>query len=139
MTDYVDATASKHLFLVRPDEIDILKRRIPSAEANILVKPVGRCTLVTYLGIAISNSLSADKDELLQSLIEANLKLQRYEQSRMNFLARAVHDFWAPLTALGGYCGLLLAEPLGPLNTEQKEVVRRMQKSAKTLSRMTSA
>jgi signal transduction histidine kinase len=49
---------------------------------------------------------------------------------------RAVHDFRAPLTALNGYCGLLLNEALGELSPDQAEVIRRMQHSAKRLSRM---
>src|ERR1022692_1434004 len=55
------------------------------------------------------------------------------------FLARAVHDFRAPLTAISGYCGLLLGEPLGPLTESQREVLRRMQHSTKRLSRMATA
>jgi len=76
---------------------------------------------------------------MLQCLIQANLQLQEYDQDRTNFLARAVHDFRAPLTATGGYCGLLLSEALGPLTDNQKEVLRRMQHSTKRLSRMASA
>lgn len=36
------------------------------------------------------------------------------------FLARAIHAFRAPLTALSGYCGLLASQTLGPLNETQK-------------------
>jgi signal transduction histidine kinase len=39
---------------------------------------------------------------MLQCLIQANLKLQEYDQDRTNFLTRAVHDFRAPLTAVSG-------------------------------------
>jgi signal transduction histidine kinase len=49
--------------------------------------------------------LRADRDDILQCLIGANLKLQEYDQDRTNFLARGVHDFRAPLTAINGYCG----------------------------------
>ncbi len=72
-------------------------------------------------------------------LIQANLKLQEYDQDRTNFLARAVHDFRAPLTAASGYCGLLLGEALGEMQEAQKDVLRRMQHSVKRLSRMASA
>ena len=73
---------------------------------------------------------------MLQSLIQANLKIQEYDQDRTNFLTRAVHDFRAPLTALRGYCDLLLGELMGPLSQNQKEVLRRMQHSAERLTRM---
>jgi signal transduction histidine kinase len=75
---------------------------------------------------------------MLQCLIQTNLQLQKYEQDRTNFLTRAVHDFGAPLTAAGGYCGLLLDGALGPLTDEQKDVLRRMRDSVKRLSRMAS-
>jgi signal transduction histidine kinase len=100
------------------------------------------------LGLAVSahrdriltaNSLRADRDEILQCLIQTNLKLQEYDHDRTNFLTRAVHDFRAPLTAISGYCGLLLGEALGTLTEDQKEVLRRMQHSTKRLSRMASA
>ena len=74
----------------------------------------------------------------LQCLIEANVKLQEYDHERTNFLTRVVHDFRAPLTALNGYCGLLLGDPLGSLNEKQQEVIRRMQYSVRRLSRMAS-
>lgn len=140
---------SRNLFLVqRKDLTDFRSRTTGAAEANILLKPVTRATLAAFLGLAISaqeerilaaNSLRADRDELLQCLIQTNLKLQEYDQDRTNFLARAVHDFRAPLTALSGYCGLLLSEPLGALNENQREVLLRMQHSAKRLSRMADA
>ena len=139
---------SKHLFLVHRNDIAKLHQNLGSVEAPILLKPVTRASLSAFLGlaaaasqeqIAAANSLRADRDEMLQCLIQSNLQLQEYDQDRTNFLARAVHDFRAPLTATSGYCGLLLSEALGPLNEDQKEVLRRMQHSTKRLSRMASA
>jgi signal transduction histidine kinase len=71
--------------------------------------------------------------------MQTNLKLQEYDHDRTNFLARAIHDFRAPLTAITGYCGLLLSNDLGALTDEQREVLERMQRSARKLSRMASA
>jgi len=139
---------SRHLFLVHRKDLETFRAANNVMEANILLKPVTRTTLTTFLGLAVSayeerlwaaKSLRADRDEILQCLIQANLKLQEYDQDRTTFLARAIHDFRAPLTALSGYCGLLLAEPLGPLNESQKEILRRMNHSAKRLSRMAGA
>jgi len=144
----IDGNPSKHLFLVHRNDLPLFRDRIPAAEARIFLKPVRRATLEVFLAQALAayrdreaatTSLRADRDEILQCLIETNLRLQEYDQERTTFLARAVHDFRAPLTALSGYCGLLLSEPLGPLSEDQKEVLRRMQHSAKRLSRMTSA
>ncbi len=150
----IDGNPSKHLFLVHRGDLPLFRDRIPAAEAKILLKPVTRATLEVFLAQALAayrdreattTSLRADRDEILQCLIETNLRLQEYDQDRTTFLARAVHDFRAPLTALTGYCGLLLSEPLelseplGPLSESQREILRRMQHSAKRLSRMASA
>ncbi len=141
--------AWKHLFLIHPNDRSVFQQHGWFAEAVVLLKPVTRVTLRAFLEHAFAaharqdsesdRSRRASCDDLLQCLIETNLRLQDYDQERTNFLARAVHDFRAPLTAINGYCGLLIAEPLGTLNEEQKEVLRRMQRSAKRLARMTSA
>ncbi len=144
----IEQRFSKHLFLVPRSHVARFQENMGSAEAAILLKPVTRACLTAFLGLAAStfqhrtskaSSLRADRDEMLQCLIQANLQLQEYDQDRTNFLARAVHDFRAPLTATSGYCGLLLGEALGSLSDEQKEVLRRMQHSIKRLSRMASA
>jgi signal transduction histidine kinase len=112
-------------------------------EPSIVLKPATRAALSAHIGLAVSNkaavSLRDDRDQILECLIEANLKLQEYDRDRTNFLTRVVHDFRTPLTVLNGYCGLLLCDPLGTLNENQQEVIRRMQYSAKRLSRMVSA
>jgi signal transduction histidine kinase len=140
---HVNWRPSKHLFLVNRNDLASFRENTGAAEANVLLKPVTQATLSAVLSLALSNwatsSLRADRDEILQCLIQTNLKLQEYDHDRTNFLARAIHDFRAPLTALSGYCGLLLSEPLGPLTENQREVLRRMQHSAKRLSRMASA
>ena len=142
------------LYLVDAADIESLRAKMPAAEGNIILKPVTRAMLQTFLGsvgigkssgrrfndsMAEIGNLRAVRDEILQSLLHANLRLQEYDQQRTNFIARAVHDFRAPLTALSGFCGLLAAEELGPLNERQKEALQRMQHSTKRLSRMTSA
>ncbi len=139
----LDHSFSKHLFLVDRSDVEGFHQDLASAGAAILLKPVTRGCLSAFLRLAASatqdrasaaDSLRADRDEILQCLIQANLQLQEYDQDRTNFLARAVHDFRAPLTAANGYCGLLVSEALGPLSGEQKEVLRRMQQSIKRLS-----
>jgi signal transduction histidine kinase len=133
----------RHLFLVDRNDLSRFREVTGVGEGNVLLKPVTRATLATFLVPAVSSgaakSLRADRDEFLQCLIQTNLKLQEYDHDRTTFLARAVHDFRAPLTALSGYCGLLLSEALGPLGGNQQEVLQRMQNSAKRLSRMASA
>jgi signal transduction histidine kinase len=138
----------RHLFLVQRKDIGHFRQTAPYPDATIVLKPVTRAALSAFLGQVLSidnrragagESLRADRDELLQCVIEANLKLQEYDQDRTNFVARGIHDFRAPLTAVSGYCGLLLSGALGVLSAEQNEVIERMQQSSKRLWRMASA
>ncbi len=146
--EWVRGTAGKHLFLVERKRLAEFQERAPFAQGSILLKPVAQPTLTAFLGLAIAahaarisstESLRAVRDQMLQCVIQANLRLQEYDQDRTNFLARAVHDFRAPLTAINGYCGLLLEDAVGPLSAEQKEVLRRMQQSAQRLSKLAVA
>ena len=140
----------KHFFLLQRRQMAAFRQKAPAPDVNLLLKPATRATLKAFLANSLEkskdssagpqlNSIRADRDEMLQCLIQTNLKLQEYDQERTNFLARAIHDFRAPLTALCGYAGLLLGEQLGPLTEDQKEVLQRMHYSAKRLSRMASA
>ncbi len=151
MSDLIDPSEhQKHFVLVQRKQLSQFREEsLP--DVNVVLKPVSAAALKAFLGEACARwqrqqaeheneagSVGADRDEVLQSLIEANLKLQEYDQDRTNFLARAIHDFRAPLTALTGYCGLLLGEQLGVLTADQREVIQRMQFSAKRLSRLAS-
>jgi signal transduction histidine kinase len=136
------------LFLVPRKDLPRFRVQTEGSDPNILLKPVTRATLAAFLGLAVkayehrlsaTTSLRADRDEILQVLMQTNLKLQEYDQDRTAFLARAVHDFRAPLTALSGYCGLLLSGSLGPLGRDQREVLQRMLNSTQRLSRMAAA
>ena len=144
----IERPFSRHLFLLHQREVAEFQENLGAVGAPILLKPVTRACLAAFMEFAASafqdrtatvHSLRSDRDEMLQCLIQTNLQLQQYEQDRTNFLTRAVHDFRAPLTATGGYCGLLLDGALGPLTEEQKEVLGRMRQSVKRLSRMASA
>jgi len=136
---------ARHLFLAHVEDVHPLRNWLGLEDVDILLKPVTQAVLATYLRIAASsrqsseidkNALRADRDQILQSLIEANFRLQEYDQERTHFLERAIHDFRAPLTALSGYCGLLLSGALGEVKTEQVEVIQRMQQSTGRLSRL---
>jgi len=136
----------KLFYVVPPAHLDQLRASIPEAEGNILLKPVTRVVLRAFLGSALLprtgeelGTLRANRDEMLQHLLHANLRLQEYDQQRTNFIARALHDFRAPLTALSGFCGLLTSGELGSLSGVQQEVLARMQRSTDRLSHMAAA
>jgi signal transduction histidine kinase len=138
-----------YLFLVERKSAAALLAKLPPVPVGLILKPVTRANLAAHLEQSCLRSTAADaaavnppspgKDDVLQHLLHANLRLQEYDHDRTNFLARAMHDFRAPLTALNGYCGLLLEGLLGPLQPEQKEVIHRMAQSGKRLARMSSS
>jgi signal transduction histidine kinase len=119
---------SRCLFLVDRKDLPGFHNQVDD-DANILLKPIFRRTLAIFLEHALTGSGS------LPSLL---LRLQEYDRERTNFLSRAAHDFRAPLTALSGYCGLLVDNSLGAIET-QREVLHRMQNSIQRLTRMASA
>jgi signal transduction histidine kinase len=136
---------AQHLLLVDPKSLDGISSI--SHSACILLKPVSAVTLRTFVELALkawelrqqareAESLRLDRAALLQYVLEVNLKLQEYDQERSNFLARAIHDFRAPLTALHGYCGLLAEGKLGPVSVGQRELLERMRYSTRRLTRL---
>jgi len=138
----------RKLYVVERGPIELSLAAAPST-IGVLVKPVSRTVLKLALEQAIALSAAApvgrlstdpaDRDDILQCLLQAYLRLQEYDYDRTNFLARAMHDFRAPLTAISGYCGLFLEGLLGGLTADQKDVLYRMQRSADRLSRLAFA
>jgi signal transduction histidine kinase len=139
----------RHFFFIENSEVERFRASFSHVTSNILLKPVGRAALKVFLMNAREQfstvqarsieALQADRNDILQCLMQANLKLQEYDHDRTKFLARAIHDFRAPLTAITGYCSLLLGNDVGTLTEEQCDVIERMHRSAKKLSRMASA
>jgi signal transduction histidine kinase len=133
----------RHIFLI--DRSDLAGAGAELRGAMLALRPVTKAALAAWLEQAEAfraesfSQPANGKARSLAALAEANLRLQECDQDRTSFLARVMHDFRAPLTATNGYCGLLLAEELGPLSDIQKEVLIRTQNSLKRLSRMTSA
>jgi signal transduction histidine kinase len=141
-----------HLFVLRREDLGALRGLLGVSDLNLLLKPVTHSALQAFLGgyvLASSDpsdsrgpaapSLSGERDELLQMLMQANLKLQEFHQERNNFLARSIHDFRGPLTAISGYCELLLADELEPLTSGQRKILQRMQQGARRLTRATDS
>ena len=159
-TDYTDGSRSdrhsaapeSQLFLVSRKRLHEFLTEMPLGAGSTLLKPVSKRTLQIFLEQALLRSRNRNSQPLtstaadapagsdaLQCLLMANLKLQEYDQDRTNFLARAVHDFRAPLMAVNGYCSILLQQTVAPLTDRQIELVTRMHRSLKKLTRMASA
>ena len=142
---------SRDLFIVSRKALPSIQKLLPVCTFGMLLKPVKRPVLHAFLSIALKNGWSSPEDEhqassrldsrdqLLQALLEANVRLQECDQDRTNFLARALHDFRTPLTALQGYCDMLLRQSAGPLETDQIDLLQRMQHSIGRLSKMSRA
>lgn len=138
-SDLLDGGIShQDVFIVDRERVESLGETFPGILASILLKPVTEGPLRLCLGQALKRCgpIQSDSKALLQFMLEAIVKLQEYDQDRTNFLARGMHDFRAPLTALKGYCGLLLDQQLGLVQPYQAEVLTRMKHSIDRLSRM---
>jgi len=144
----VENQTGQHLVLAEPERLGALSGIQTSV--CILLKPVSPFTLRAFAETAMkaaelrrqaceANRLRLDRDALLQYVLEVNVKLQEYDVNRSNFLARALHDFRAPLTALHGYCGLLAQGKLGAVTAEQQRLLERMLYSTRRLTRLAEA
>jgi signal transduction histidine kinase len=141
-----DSLGKRHIFLVDRRDLPTFGEQIGIDAVLVVLKPVNPGTLQAFIQLCQNvgacfpgedlNALRLDRDSLLQYALQANLKLQEHDQDRTNFLARALHDLRAPLTAVQGYCGLLLESQLGPLNTQQSDLLQRMQNSSRRMARL---
>jgi len=142
----------KHVFLLHRRELGNLESLIGASDVNVLLKPVTRATLRAFLdgyalhhGEACDDSLASstrfrgERDEVLRILMQTNLRLQDLHRERTNFLVRSLHDFRAPLTAISGYCELLLGDELDPLTPGQRKILQRMRHAARRLTTATDS
>ena len=135
------------VLLVGRDEIHSVRGGLLHLPVTMVFKPLNPSSLQSAVaGVASGNDhrsagdvLRAERDEMFQYLLSASYRLQEYDRDRANFMERAAHELRAPLTSINGYCGLLLDGQLGPLGSEQREVIERMRASASRASRLTSA
>ena len=144
------ARSAMRLVLVSKTFVSSLQKSLPGDNFVFLHNPVTPLTMRVFLESAVArlvcnqtkdnaNDPVFDRDHILQELLETNLKLQEYDEDRTNFLHRAVHDIRVPLTAVQGYCGLLLSGQLGAINPEQTRVLRKMQRSLGRLDGLATA
>jgi signal transduction histidine kinase len=71
--------------------------------------------------------------ERTAELQEALKKLSEVSQLKSNIIANVSHEFRTPMTHLKGYLDLLQSETLGPVNPEQLDALKVMQKASDRL------
>lgn len=136
---------ARHFLLADPNDLDRLGDLQTSA--CILLKPLSAFRFRAFAELAWkslqlerctkeADSIRSDRNNLLQYVLNVNLKLQEHDQERSHFLARAVHDLRTPLTALHGFCSLLSDGKAGAVTPVQQVLLNRMKDSTKRLAQM---
>lgn len=74
--------------------------------------------------------------ERTAELEDALKRLSELSQLKANFVANISHELRTPLTHLKGYLELLLAGDLGPLQPEQEQALKIMQRSSERLEKL---
>jgi signal transduction histidine kinase len=108
--------ADHHLVLVDRQDLPDASHCLPPS-LPLAIKPVSLATLAGWI---------------------ERVGACRREQGRQNFLAEGLHDFGTPLTAVSGYCELLLADAMDPLTARQRAILDRMRNSLARLTRLRS-
>lgn len=136
---------TQHVFLLVAADLLPLHRRLPGAAIRVLLKPLQELVLTRFIEDARARwaarqqtgqePLRSGRDDYLQCLLLASLRLQQHATDRANFVVRALQDLWAPLTAADGYCAILLHHASGALTSDQMEAARELQASVQRARR----
>lgn len=84
-------------------------------------------TVADELIIAIRNTLS------IEEVRAANAKLRQLDKAKDEFVSVASHELRTPMTVIRGYVSMLQHEQVGSLNDQQKNIIEKVNASAKTL------
>jgi signal transduction histidine kinase len=141
-TNPSDCSRTVFIYLVERSDINQYLSET-ACHAWAVLQPVSTPILTSALRHAIDMAQSANRGGIsgwraapLRSSARAFLDLQIHDQNRTRFLARAAHDLKGPLSAISGYCDLLLTGDAGKLGRRQKHAIAKMQKNVERLNRM---
>jgi signal transduction histidine kinase len=87
------------------------------------------------------NELRLLRDQLARrnlALAAANVELRRLDEMKSVFVSVAAHELRTPLTPVKGYIEVLLDGDVGPVNEDQREYLRIVQRSVERLLKTTN-
>ena len=89
--------------------------------------------VIALLGLLVGHELIRD---IIQRLIETNVKLERLNEQQASFVSNVAHEFRAPLGVFKGALDNLADGLHGPITPEQMEPIAMCQKEVNRLSRL---
>jgi signal transduction histidine kinase len=115
-----------------------------------IITPATRDTAITELILQLRAALQEANEQLLESnqqleqrvqtrtaeLRSAMTKLAEVNQLKANIVANISHELRTPLTHLKGYLELLITGDLGPVNEQQQNALKVMERSSERLDRL---
>jgi signal transduction histidine kinase len=120
----------KKIFVVSRRILASLQERLLGRPSRVFLKPANPFLLKAIVGDILAASrkpvsvesdrrcaaAEGDRDELFQSVLELNLRIQEYDQARSRFSVNGIHNLRVPLIAIMGYVKLLVDRQFGPLS-----------------------
>src|SRR5262249_50387029 len=88
---------------------------------------------------AENHLLLTETKRAAEALLRAKEEAEAADRAKTEFLATMSHELRTPLNTIWGYTQLFLSETLGPLTSDQMEVLQRVDKNAKELLDLISA
>jgi signal transduction histidine kinase len=106
-----------------------------------LVQDVTEMGMVTRQLAQNRNELRLLRDQLARQNLEltaANAELRRLDEMKSAFVSVAAHELRTPLAPIKGYIEVLLDKDVGPINDEQREYLKVVQRSVERLLKTTN-
>ena len=124
-------TAEGELSRVIADGVEAIAMR---GNVTLLERPVRVATLVTAVRSALrGRQRQYDTRDNIAELEAARAEADEANHAKSQFLAVMSHELRTPLNAIGGYAELIELGIHGPLTDEQRDALRRVQKSQRHL------